>query len=107
MSTQHTPESIKGLPHVTVEQVVRFREAALRIENERDQLKARNAALEQQLAASEQQRGELVEAASVILWRIENSLGDRGTKHNINWGACRDEIKSLSEALAKSQGVQS
>jgi hypothetical protein len=40
MTTQHTPESIKELPHTTVEQVIRFREAALRIEQQRDELLA-------------------------------------------------------------------
>ncbi len=84
-----------------------------------DQLKSRNAALEQQLAASEQQRGELVEDLTEILGcftaaEIEGFHGklfdmpyEDGNLHGIITRRIIPAWQKAENALAKSQGVQS
>ena len=69
------------------------------------ELKERNAALEQQLAASEQQRGELVELVRIINTH-EDSYDDAENVLGKIFYLC-NQARQKNEALAKSQGVQS
>lgn len=132
MSTQHTPESLAAMPVVTVEQIARFREAALRVEQQRNDLQLeaeteRNSAIaweessknnklkcDELLADAMRYRylrdtnatrfdGDLDSAPAGIVDTIFITEG-----YGCSSGADPDELDAaIDAAIAKAQGVQS
>lgn len=81
MNTQQTPESLATMPVVTVEQITRFREAALRVEQQRDEL----------VAASK---------------RALASMNDAIIQAPSDCVPVFDGIADLHDAITKAQGAQ-